>query len=54
MQNSQQTQTSNSNPGIEEMNGNPADAPTDPAPLYASPWLAFFYLIRQGLDQFRP
>ncbi|MDX1461400.1 MAG: hypothetical protein R3348_10130 [Xanthomonadales bacterium] len=24
------------------------------APLYASPWLAFFYLIRQGLGQTRP
>lgn len=23
------------------------------APLYASPWLAFFHLLRHGLDQFR-
>ena len=24
------------------------------APLYSSPWLAFFYIIRQGWGQTRP
>ena len=24
------------------------------APLYSSPWLAFFYVIRQGWSQTRP
>lgn len=37
----------------EEMNGNQKSAQIKSAPLYASPWLAFFYLIRQGLEQFR-
>lgn len=30
------------------MEANNAQAPTGPAPLYASPWLAFFYLIREA------
>ncbi len=38
----------------DEMNRKQQRADVPPAPLYASPWLAFFYVIRQGWDQLRP
>lgn len=54
MQTQEQTGTQNPNHRIDEMNGNPKTTQIESAPLYASPWLAFFYLIRQGWEQLRP
>lgn len=51
MQGLQDPQTSRKtelNRGSDAMNVHSTQATTGPAPLYASPWLAFFYLIRQG------
>ena len=33
------------------MTGNPKTTQIESAPLYASAWLAFYYLIREGWDQ---
>lgn len=53
MHNPEQTELKDSNQRIEDMNDKPISARFKSAPLYASPWLALFYLIRQGLEQFR-
>lgn len=37
-----------------EMNSAEQTTRVAKAPLYSSPWLAFFYIIRQGWGQTRP
>lgn len=49
MQGIQETQVKSGAENIRSANPvNTAAADPESAPLYASPWLAFFYLIRQG------
>lgn len=48
LQNPQPTRKTESYCGSDAMNVNSTQATTGPPPLYASPWLAFFYLIRQS------
>ena len=46
--------TTDSLDGSTEMNTAEQTKNTTRAPLYSSPWLAFFYVIRQGWGQTRP
>ena len=54
MQKSGQTQTEAKEERSTDMNGTQQGTQIQAAPLYASPWLAFYVLIRQGLAQLWP
>lgn len=54
MQTPIQTRKTDSMNRNNEMNSVEQKATTVKAPLYSSPWLAFFYIIRQGWEQTRP
>lgn len=54
MSDSQQTKTETSDSRSKKMIGKQQSVRIESAPLYASPWLAFYTLIRQGLAQLWP
>lgn len=51
MQHPEQTGKTNPNEGNKDMKGNSVELPARSAPLYASPWLAFFYLLFKSQSQ---
>lgn len=54
MQNPNQTLKTESLNRSVEMNSSQENTTSSKTPLYSSPWLAFFYIIRQGWGQSRP
>jgi hypothetical protein len=54
LQTSEQTRPEEPNHRTDDVNGNPKTTQIESAPLYASPWLALYYVIREGWDQRRP